>query len=351
MDYSKKTGLKQKKTTWVNRNDWKYKALFILPVLLFFISFTVGRYAISLPDLLRTIYYHYVNPAKIADPNMETVLFNIRLPRTFAALLVGGGLSVSGAAYQGMFKNPLVSPDVLGATAGAGLGAALALLLSKPNTVIQIYAFIFCLLSVFMTTVINKTIAKDPILGLVLGGMLVGSLLSAGTSYIKIVADSEDKLPNITFWLMGGFSSITKQDVIGTLIPFLAGFIILFSFRWQLNVISFGDEEARSLGVNTKVVRRWIIVGTTLIIGACVSISGIIGWVGVVIPHLARALIGPNFKKLMPASLLLGGSYLLLVDTMIRKLWAAEPPIGIITAILGVPFFLFIIKNNTRGWS
>lgn len=351
MDNTRKNELINNPIKKKNNGNWKYIILFIIPILLFLISFTIGRYSISISDLLKTFYYHFVDPSKIVDANMETVLFNVRLPRVIAVLLVGGGLSVTGAAYQGMFQNPLISPDILGASAGAGLGAALGLLLSKSSTMVQIYAFGFCLASVFLTTLINKLVAKDPILGLVLGGMLVASLLSASTSYIKLVADADDKLPSITFWLMGGFSSIVKEDIFSTIIPFIIGFFILFRQRWQLNVISFGEEEARSLGVNTKMVRRKVIFASTLIIGASVSISGIIGWVGVVIPHLARAIVGPNYKKLLTASLLIGASYLLIVDNCIRTIWTAEPPIGIITSVLGVPFFLFILKNNTKGWS
>lgn len=344
MDNTRKDNLEKK-------YNWKYIILFLSPIILFLISFTLGQYSISIPDLFKTFYYHYVDPSKIMDPNMETVLFNVRLPRVIAVLLVGGGLSITGAAYQGMFQNPLIAPDILGASAGAGLGASLGLLLSKSSYKVQLYAFVFCLASVFLTTLINKLVAKDPVLGLVLGGMLVSSLLSAATSYIKIVADADDKLPSITFWLMGGFSSITKEDIISTIIPFMVGLIILFRQSWQLNVISFGEEEAKSLGVNTKSVRRKVIFASTLIIGASVSISGIIGWVGVVIPHLARGIVGPNYKKLLSASFLLGSSYLLIVDNCIRTIWSAEPPIGIITSILGVPFFLFILKNNTKGWN
>lgn len=328
-----------------------YILLFSLPVIIFIGSFVIGPYAMTIKELLHTIYYHFADPSQIRDPNMETVLFSIRIPRVLTALLVGAALSISGAVYQGIFRNPLVSPDVLGASAGAGVGASLALLWSKSTVVVEIYAFVFCLLSVFLTMLINKIVAKDPILGLVLGGMLVSSLLSAAISYIKIVADTDDKLPAITFWLMGGFSSISQNELVAGLLPFAVGFFLLLTQKWELNVLSFGEEEARSLGVNTRRVRAQVILGTTLLIGACVSISGIIGWVGVVIPHVARAMVGPNFKRLLSASILLGASYLLLVDTCIRGIWTVEPPIGIITAILGVPFFMFILRNYTKGWS
>lgn len=324
--------------------------LIALPIILFLYSFTLGKYPISINDLLHTIYYHYIDPSKILDSNMEIALFNIRLPRIITVLLVGSGLSIAGASYQGMFKNPLVSPDILGASAGAGMGAALGLYFSLSMTLVQVFAFFGSLLAVFLATVINRRMNYDPLLGLVLGGILISTLFSSGISIIKFLADSDDKLPAITFWLMGSFSSVNVKDAFSIIPPLIIAYIILFSMRWKLNVLSFGEEEAKSMGINTRQVRRLVIIAATLITAASVSVCGMIGWIGLVIPHLGRALVGPNYKVLLPVSALLGSSYLLIVDNIARCTWSVELPIGILTAILGVPFFVVIFRHNAKGW-
>ncbi|ADU26417.1 transport system permease protein [Ethanoligenens harbinense YUAN-3] len=324
--------------------------MIVLPLVLAVVSFSVGKYPISVSELLHTLIYYYIDPSQIHDPNLQTVLFNIRLPRVLTALIVGGGLSIAGAAYQGMFKNPMVSPDILGASAGAGMGASLAFLLSMSIGMVQLFAFFGSLAAVFLTMTVNRKLSYDPLLGLVLGGIMVSTLLNSITSGIKILADSSNKLPAITFWLMGSFSGITRANLLSILLPMGAGYALLFILRWKLNVLSFGEEEARTMGVKTAAARRWIIVGATLITASAVSVCGMVGWVGLVIPHLARALVGPNFNRLIPASALLGASYLLVVDNVARCAWSVEPPIGILTSVLGVPVFWVIFRHNTRGW-
>lgn len=326
----------------------KWVFLLIIPIALFFISFAIGKYPISIPELLHTIYYHFVDPAQVMDPNMETVLFNIRLPRVLMVLIVGAGLSIAGASYQGMFKNPLVSPDILGASAGAGFGAAIGLYFSQSLLVIQIIAFLGGLFAVFMSTNINRKMKFDPILGLVLGGILVSTLFSSGISAIKFLADGDDKLPAITFWLMGSFSSVNMIKLVSIIPPMVIAFIILFHYRWKLNVLSFGEEEARTMGVKASRVRRNVIVAATLITASTVAMCGMIGWIGLIIPHLGRALVGPNFRVLLPVSAILGASYLLAVENIARCAWTLEIPIGILTSIIGVPFFLVIYKYNMR---
>ncbi len=326
----------------------RWVLIIAVPLLLFLFSFSIGKYPIGPADLLSTIYYHFTDPAKIADSNMETALFNIRLPRVLAAMLVGAGLSVAGASYQGMFKNPIVSPDILGASAGAGFGAALGLLLSLSTTGIQLCAFAGGIVAVVFTVGINKGVSHDPLLGLVLGGVMVTSLFSAFTSYVKLVADQDDKLPAITFWLMGGFHSMTRAKLISILLPVGVSIAILFLLRWKLNVFSFGEEEARTLGVKTRSVRYLVILAATLITASSVAVAGMVGWVGLVIPHLARVFVGPNFRQLIPASALLGASYLLLVDDIARNAWVVEIPIGILMAVVGVPVFLLIYRANAR---
>lgn len=293
----------------------------------------------------------FADPAYVAsNENLDTALFHIRLPRIMVVLLVGGALSVAGASYQGMFKNPLVSPDLLGASAGASFGACLAMLMNFPNPLIQLFAFLGGMVAVGCVVGLNRAIRGDAMLGLILGGILVGTLFQSGTSIVKLVADADDKLPAITFWLMGSFAGVTLRDFALILLPMLIGFALLLSQRWKLNVLSFGEEEARSMGVNTRRTRLIVIFAATLLSSCSVAVAGIIGWIGLVVPHLARAIVGPNYRTLLPATLVIGSVFLLLVDDVARMLYSVEIPIGLLTSILGVPFFIFIYRKNMRGW-
>lgn len=312
-------------------------------------SFAMGKYPITPPELLTTVWNFLFDPAS-ADVPMQTALLNIRLPRILVVLMVGAALSAAGAAYQGMFKNPLVSPDLLGASAGASFGACAALLLNLPSAGVQISAFAGGMIAVGCVIWLNRVIRYDELLGLVLGGILVSTLFQSGVSLVKFVADANDKLPELTFWLMGGFSRVDQYDVFAITLPMLAGFAILLLERWKLNALSFGEEEAKSLGINVTRVRVVVIFASTLVVSVSVAVSGIVGWVGLVIPHLARALVGPNYRSLIPASMVIGAVYLLLVDDVCRMLLNLEIPIGILTSIIGVPFFVIIFKHNMRGW-
>lgn len=286
----------------------------------------------------------------VAHDSLQRALFNIRLPRIMLVVLVGAALSTAGAAFQGMFKNPLVSPDLLGASAGASLGACLMMLMDMPNIGIQLGAFLGGLLAVSLTVWMRGIVKSDAILGLVLAGMLVSTLFSSGMSFVKLVADTNDKLPAITYWLMGSFASSDRVDFWLAILPMLAGFVLVISQSWKLNVMSFGDDEARSMGVNTKATRLIVILGATLITSTSVAVAGVVGWVGLVIPHFARAVVGPNYKVLLPTCLIMGAAYLLCIDDIARMLMSVEIPIGILTSILGVPFFLVIFRNSNRGW-
>ena len=325
-------------------------ALAVAVVAVFLLSFSVGRYPIALPDLVSAVWNTLIGNTDAVDPRVATALFNVRLPRVLMVMLAGAALAVSGAAYQGMFKNPLVSPDLLGASAGASLGACLGLLWGLGTLQVQILAFCGGLLAVGMSVWFTKLVRYDPILSLVLAGMLVSTLFQSGMSIVKFAADANDKLPTITFWLMGSFSRISKHDLAVVALPMLIGFAILLAQSWKLNVLSFGEEEARSMGINTGRVRLLVILASTLVVSCTVAVAGIVGWVGLVIPHLARALVGPNYKRLLPTSILIGSAYLLAVDDIARNLTAVEIPIGILTAILGVPFFVFIFRRNMKGW-
>lgn len=343
---------------------WIKMAIGIALLGIVLVSFALGRYPISPAELISTLgglannaFADFVAHFGVAIPHVEvnqqmaTALMNIRLPRILVVMLVGAALAVAGASYQGMFKNPLVSPDILGASAGASFGACLALLFDMSNSMVQLFAFIGAMVAVGGAVWMNKMVNKyDALLGLVLGGMLVTTLFQSFTSLVKFMADANDKLPAITFWLMGSFSRINQADLAVIVAPMLAGFALLMLERWKLNVLSFGEEEARSLGVNTGRVRLIVIFASTLIVACSVAVAGIVGWVGLVIPHLARSIVGPNYKVLLPTSMFIGAGYLLIVDDLCRLMASTEIPIGILTAIIGVPFFIFIFRHNIKGW-
>lgn len=326
--------------------------LIFLPVAAFFLSVTVGRYGIPPRQLLQILFGKLLGLTPIWPNTVEKVLFNVRLPRIFCGMMVGAALSGSGAAYQGIFKNPMVSPDILGASAGAGFGAALAILNNFSILGIEATAFLFGIAAVALTYFLSNSIGRNmnAVLVLVLTGMVVQSLFSAFTSVIKYEADPNNKLPEITFWLMGGLSSSTQKQVLMMLVPFVAGMIPLFLYRWQINLLSFGEEEAEALGVDTGKVRAILILASTLLTSASIAVSGMIGWVGLIIPHLARLIVGPNYKTLLPASALMGATFLLLVDDIARTVLTTEIPLGILTAIIGAPFFLYLLYRGRSAW-
>lgn len=336
--------------TFGSKVTLKVKVLIALAVVVaFFFSFMMGKYAMTPVEVCQTFWAHFFDPANV-DPKMDRVLFRIRLPRVGVVMLVGAALAVAGASYQGMFKNPLTSPDLLGASAGASLGACLALLWGLAGEYVQLFAFFGGMLAVGMAVWLNRQVDYDPTLGLVLAGILVSTLFQSGMSMVKFLADADDKLPTITFWLMGSFANVNAGDFLVCLAPILIGFVILMSQSWKLNVLSFGDEEARAMGIKTGRTRLLVIFASTLVTSASVAVAGIVGWIGLVIPHLARAIVGPNYKVLLPTSMVVGAVYLLLVDNIARLAMTVEVPIGILTAILGVPFFVVIFKHNMKGW-
>lgn len=324
--------------------------LVFFPIVLFFASFLLGRYPISPVDVVKTILCP-IFPQLEVSQTLTTIVYEIRLPRIIGALVVGASLAMAGAAFQSIFKNPLVSSDLLGVSNGAGFGAALAILISGANIVTQIFAFIFGLISVSFTYVISRTYKAGGILVLVLSGVAISAFFNALISAIKFIADPDDKLPEIVYWLMGSLASITMDKLLMIAIPVIIGAAILLALRWHMNLLAMGDEEAQSLGLNPSRVRFLIIAGCTLLTSAAVSISGIIGWVGLIIPHMARMIVGPDNKILIPASLSLGASFLLLVDNISRAVISIEIPIGILTAIIGVPIFLYLLKRGYSEWS
>jgi iron complex transport system permease protein len=321
-------------------------------LLLVFVSLSIGRYPIGIHDVLAILAGSlHLSPA-LQDSPAHLVLFNVRLPRVCAALIVGASLSGSGACYQGIFRNPMVEPSLLGVTAGSAFGAALAILLSASIVFIQLSAFIFGIIAVLTTAAIASVVNRsgEKTLTLILCGIVTGTLFASFLSLAKYVADPNSKLPAITYWLMGSLASVSMTDIQIAVISVITGLVPLMLLRWRINTLAFGDDEAKSLGVNTSLIRILAIVSSTLMTASAVSISGMIGWIGLVIPHLARMLVGPSFTILLPASVLLGALFLLFVDTVARIVFPVEIPLGILTAIMGAPFFILLLSRGKRGW-
>lgn len=342
---------KKDKTTLKIGVGWQISLLIFLLAVMSLLSIGIGRFPIPPNETVRIIASKIVPVEKAWADTLETVIFNVRIPRIIAAVLVGAALSTAGAAYQGMFKNPLVSPDILGASAGAGFGAALAIYCSLGVLGMQALSFGMGIFAVLFAYLVGSRVRHDPLLALVLAGILIGSIFSAATSLLKYIADTDDKLPAITFWLMGGLASTTKHEVRMALIPILLGVIPLYLLRWRINVLALGEEEAQALGINTGRLKNVVIFCATLMTAASVSISGIIGWVGLLVPHIARMLVGPDYRVLLPVSFLTGGIYLLLVDNFARTIASVEIPLGILTALVGAPFFIYLISRRKEGWN
>ncbi|CAK7017484.1 MULTISPECIES: iron ABC transporter permease [Providencia] len=325
---------------------------FILVIILLIslvIALTSGKYSLTLSEL----YHLLVNPLSsqttLNDLRHETVFWQIRFPRTLAAILIGGGLSIAGAAYQGMFRNPLVSPDILGVSAGAGVGAVIGIFFGQSLFYIQLFAFIGGLITVALVCFIAHLARQhDPILSLVLVGVAVSAICGSAISLMKILADPYTQLPSITFWLLGGLSSITQEDLISVLPLMVIAIIPLLLLRWRMNLLSLSDEEAKSLGVNVSLTRAIFIICATLLTASAVSIAGIIGWIGLIVPHITRMIVGANFRYQLPASMAIGAILLLITDTLARTIAAIELPLGILTSAVGAPFFLAILLQTRR---
>lgn len=317
-----------------------FGVLWVLLLLLAAASLQFGRYSLPWQSWWQVLFHR--EHSDIAG----IVLLQVRLPRILAAILIGGGVSVSGAAFQGLFRNPMASPDMLGAFHGAGLGASAGILFGFGILGIQLLGFVGGLVAVLLCWTLASGASRfggDPTLTLILVGIIVREACLALIRLTEYVADPHGKLAAITFWLVGGLSSITSHDVRFAAVPILLGTIPLLLLRWKLNVLSFGEEEAMALGVNPWKMRMLIIVCSTLITAAMVSIAGMIMWVGLVIPHLARMVVGANHKALLPASFLIGSCYLLLADDCARGLFTLEVPLGILTSLVGAPFFLYLL--------
>jgi iron complex transport system permease protein len=316
------------------------------------IAFTVGRFPVGLGDLYNVLSARILGGSSGVSEAAENVILQVRGPRVLAAALVGAALAVAGAAFQGLFRNPLVSPDILGASSGAALGAVLGIFFSLGVLAIQGIAFAGGLVAVTAVYLIGSAVrAHDPILVLVLTGVVVGALLGAGVGLVKYLADPYNQLPAMTFWLLGSLAATTVADLVPLLGPVAVGTLVLVALRWRMNVMSLPDEEARALGVPTGPLRIVIVTAATLVTSASVATAGIIGWVGLVVPHIARTLVGPDFARLLPTSALIGGGFLLVIDTLARTAAAIEIPLGILTAVVGTPFFIWLLAGVQRTWS
>lgn len=324
--------------------------LISLVVVLAAISMMIGKYGSGPTLLLEALRSMFTGSSQ--DPVLATVFWNVRLPRVVAAVVVGGALAAAGATFQGLFRNPLVSPDLLGVSVGASLGAVLGIFLSLPFLLIQGLAFTFGLAAVLLVYIVGGMIrARDPVLTLVLVGIAVQALIGAGISLLKILADPYDQLPAITYWLLGSMTAITRTEVLSILPAVVIGIVPMVLLRWRMNVMTLGEDEARSLGVDTRIVRLALLAGATLVTAATVSVTGVVGWVGLIIPHIARMLVGPDFRRLLPTSIICGSAFLLVVDMLARSIASIEIPLGILTAAVGAPFFLWLLIAGGKGWS
>ncbi|MCR5795013.1 MAG: iron ABC transporter permease [Solobacterium sp.] len=321
-------------------------AVLLLAVIL---SFTLGRYPVGLNELQGILRYRLglYHGEPFWTQAQSAAVWNIRLPRVLLAVLVGASLASAGAAFQGAFQNPMASPDILGASAGACFGAALAIFFGFKAAVVTASAFFMSMVTVGFVFFVSRFVKGERVIGLILSGIMISSLFQAGTSFIKLAADPGDKLPAITYWLMGSLVGAARDEVTFVFWPMLAGFIPLILLRWRLNVVTMGDDDARSMGVHPGHVRLAAIASATLLTAASVSVSGMIGWVGLVIPHMMRRLTGSDHRFLIPASALGGGLFLLIVDDLSRSIFPGEIPIGILTAFIGAPFFLLLITRRS----
>lgn len=321
--------------------------LIIAPVICIILSAFLGRYHLSPSEIFHAICSRF-SGSSVPDVNAN-IVWEIRLPRAILGSMVGASLAVSGASLQGLFRNPLVSSGMLGVSAGAGFGAALAIVLFHNTFMIYLFAFLAGILAVALSYMIGRIYDTAPVIMLVLGGVIVSSVFSALLSLVKYVADPYNDLPAIVFWLMGSLSSATYKSILVSLIPMFTGITGLLFMRWRINVLSMGDREARSMGLNIDLDRAVVIICTTLATAGAVCVSGIIGWVGLVIPHIGRIIAGNDNRVLIPVSMSLGACFLVIIDNLGRIITGGEIPLSILTAIVGGPFFVYLLKKTKGG--
>jgi iron complex transport system permease protein len=322
--------------------------MFAVMVCAAFFSFWVGYYPLEPMDVIKAFAHRFGYRGNVL-PQAVTIFWRIRLPRMLSALFIGASLSVAGSAYQGMFRNPLVSPDILGVSAGASLGASLAIYRGLAGWGIQVSAFAGGITAVSLSYLISRKSALSQILSLVLTGSMIMALCNAGVTMIKYVADPNDVLQQITFWLMGSLTKTNMESFSRSAAPMLAGLVTIWVLRWRINLLTLDEEEAKSLGVNIRRYRLIFIVASTVLSAAAVCLGGLIGWVGLMVPHICRVLVGPDYKRLVPACAMVGAAFLVLMDDLARSLFSLELPLGVVTSVMGAPFFIYlIIKRRER---
>lgn len=325
--------------------------LIVLPIIIFMGTICIGRYTVSPSDVFRSIIYGITGSDSGLSAETTAVVLQIRLPRAFLAVMVGASLAASGAAFQGLFRNPLVSGGILGVSSGAGFGAALAIVFFNNILMTPLFAFFFGILAVILSFFAGRIDHTSPTITLVLGGTIIQSIFSALISLLKYMADTATQLPAITFWLMGSLASTKSSDLFLSIIPMTLGMCGLLLVRYRINVLSMGDREAKTLGLDVNLNKAFVIACATLATAGAVCVSGIVGWIGLIIPHIGRILVGNDNRYLVPASMSLGACFVLICDTISRSLTAGEIPLGIITALVGGPFFIYLLKKTKgRNW-
>ncbi|MCT7662897.1 FecCD family ABC transporter permease [Shinella kummerowiae] len=312
-------------------------------------SLGMGRYDIPFARVVAILLAPISAPEVAVLPTEANVVFTVRMPRILLAILTGAGLALSGAALQGVFRNPLVGPQVVGVSSGAAFGGTLAILLSLPRYGLLASSFAFGLSALVLVYALNGIVARRNILALVLAGVVVTGFFGALVSLLQYLADTEDKLPAMVFWLLGSFATANQDKLLLVAAPVIVGSVLLLGLRWRINLLSMGDEDARTLGVNVEPLRWLVLVLVSCVVAAQVAVSGIVGWVGLVVPHIARMLVGPDHRLMMPASLILGALYLLVIDTVARTATSTEIPLGILTALIGTPVFALVLRQTQRG--
>ena len=319
----------------------------LLLLLVVVLAFATGPYPIAPGALLSSMAARLADAGTALSPTAEAVIWQVSGPRVLAGVLVGAALGAAGAAYQSMFRNPLVSPDILGVSAGCGLGASLAILVGLPVVLVSLSAFGGGLLAVALVMLMARRVGdQEPVLVLVLAGVAIGALLGAGVSLVKLLADPAVQLPSITFWLLGGLHGIVPADLVACAPAIGLGALGLFLARWRIDLLTLADDEAASLGVSVARWRGFVVVAATLMTAAAVAVSGVIGWVGLVVPHVARLLVGPAFGRLLPMAMLLGALFIVAADALARSLVTIELPLSVLTAFIGTPFFLWLLGRR-----
>lgn len=323
-------------------------ALIIIPVITVIVVIAIGRMSISPIEAIKTILNHFGGNFDISK-EAEKVIWTIRFPRILLALLVGAGLSVAGCSFQSLFSNPLATPDTLGVASGSSFGAALGLLIGLNLIGVQILALVCGIAAVILTWLSSGSGKRNNMNTIVLAGIMIGSLFTALVSLVKYVADTESQLPSITYWLMGSLNSANFDSLVLGAPLIIIGIFVLFLIRWRLNILPLSEDEAKATGTNIRFLRVVTIICATAITASCVSMCGQVGWVGLLVPHICRMKFGNNHLSLLPASISIGAAFMVVVDTVARSVSAAEIPISILTAIIGAPFFIILMRRS-GGW-